>query len=54
MTNNEHTMKVCYRCLMAIESHEGPQFSRKVYFDEDDGQCDWCGDAGFDELNELV
>ena len=54
MTNNETTMCVCRNCLMAIESHEGTQLSRKVYFDDDAGQCDWCGDAGFDELNEIL
>lgn len=54
MANNEHTMKVCKSCLMAIEAHEGSQLTRKVYFDESDGKCDWCEDTGFDELNELV
>ena len=46
-------MRVCSTCLMAIESHEGPQYSRHVYTTEDDNQCEWCGDAGFDDLYEI-
>lgn len=36
-------LRVCERCLMAIESREGQQITRKIYVDEDDPQkCDWC------------
>lgn len=53
-------LKVCWRCLQAIESHEGTQIVRKHYIDEDDteSKCDWCDDTadegGFDALYELI
>lgn len=46
---------VCEHCLQAIESHEGNQITRTHYVDEDDNsQCDWCEDDGFDTLYEIL
>lgn len=46
---------VCERCLMAIESREGSQVTRKIYLDEDDPRpCDWCEDDGNDVLYEIL
>jgi hypothetical protein len=56
---------VCRQCLMAIESREGSQATKKHYVDieyddnsnlieEPNSYCDWCEDYGFDELYELV
>lgn len=45
---------VCSRCLMAIESHEGQQITRKIYLDDDDPRpCDWCEESDFDTLYEI-
>lgn len=47
-------LRVCSRCLMAIESHEGQQITRKIYLDEDDPHtCDWCEDEITDVLYEI-
>lgn len=37
-------MKVCERCLWAIESREGNQRSIKHWIDEDEEEivCEWC------------
>lgn len=48
---------VCEHCLMAIESHEGPQATRRHYVDEMDAvesRCDWCHECGNSVLHELV
>ena len=46
---------VCERCLMAIESREGQQVTRRIYIDEDDPRgCDWCEENDFDTLYELL
>lgn len=50
----EHNLRVCDRCLMGIIAHEGRQFTTPIYFDDDDGVCEWCEDSGFDKLNELI
>lgn len=42
-------LKVCGRCLQAIESKEGPQDSHIVY---DEAICDWCADE-VEEYYEL-
>lgn len=53
-------LKVCWHCLLAIESREGPQVTRThtVAPEELETRCDWCketaDEAGFDELYELV
>lgn len=53
-------MKVCWRCLRAIESREGPQatISHNIAMDTLDDICDWCkqtpDEGGFDELYELI
>lgn len=48
-------LRVCPRCLMAIEAHEGQQITRKIYLDEDDETpCDWCEDTGSDVLYEIL
>lgn len=53
-------MKVCWRCLCAIESREGNQaaLSHSVDIDDHDSVCDWCGQSadagGFDTLYELL
>lgn len=41
---------VCQSCLQAIESHEGSLVTRThwIDIDEDNSQCDWCEDDGFD------
>lgn len=45
---------VCERCLMAIESREGQQITRKIYLDDDDPRpCDWCEESDFDTLYEI-
>ena len=51
-----NTMRVCNRCLAAIESREGSQKERTIYVDEDDpnvSKCDWCGETGNDILYEI-
>lgn len=54
------TLKVCYRCLLAIECHEGEQITRKIYIEDDDNEtrCEWCentpDDGGFCELYEIL
>ena len=50
----EHNLRVCNRCLMGIECHEGKQFTKTIYFDDMDGFCEWCEENGFDELQELI
>ena len=58
--NKHNTLRVCWRCLMAIESHEGDQITRRIYIDDDDTEtrCDWCDDTaddgGFDMLYEIL
>ena len=49
-------LKVCDRCLMAIESREGKQASIPRYWDgeSEDFVCDWCEEDGFDTLNEII
>ncbi|MBR4889709.1 MAG: hypothetical protein IKU15_00135 [Clostridia bacterium] len=51
-------MKVCKRCLEAIECKEGYQPTLKLCIDEDDdtqdSKCDWCEEDGFDILYELI
>lgn len=48
-------LRVCYRCLMGIESHEGQQITRKIYLDDDDPTpCDWCEEALDDILYEIL
>lgn len=48
-------LRVCERCLMAIESREGQQITRKIYVDEDDPQkCDWCETDDNDVLYEIL
>ena len=54
---NEHNLRVCARCLMGIECHEGSQATMTIYVDEDDeveSSCEWCKESGFDTLYELV
>ena len=54
---SEQNLKVCRRCLAAIESHEGNQAILAHGVDETDeteSKCDWCEDSGFDTLYELV
>lgn len=48
-------LRVCPRCLMAIESREGSQITRKIYLDDDDETpCDWCEEADSDILYEIL
>lgn len=47
---------VCERCLLAIESREGPQLTQLHYVDEEDPDvscCDWCEENGLDKLFEI-
>lgn len=49
-------MKICWHCLLAIESREGPQSSRIIYVDENDDEesrCEWCEESGNDALYEI-
>lgn len=49
-------MKVCKRCLEAIECKEGYQHAYKHIVDETDEQesyCEWCEESGFDVLYEI-
>lgn len=49
-------LRVCWHCLLAIESHEGSQSSKAIYVDETDPQesyCEWCEEEGFDLLYEI-
>ena len=51
------TLWVCEHCLMAIESREGNQARLAHSVDETDAvdsKCDWCKEAGFSELYELI
>ena len=53
----ERNMRVCQRCLAAIESREGNVPTLKHYVDEDDDEaskCEWCDQFGFDVLYELI
>lgn len=48
---------VCWRCLLAIESHEGAQITRRIYWDGDEENplvCDWCDDDQETELYEIL
>jgi hypothetical protein len=61
MTTHETTpaapqpLRVCSRCLMAIESHEGQQITRKIYLDDDEETpCDWCDETENDVLYEIL
>jgi hypothetical protein len=48
-------LRVCEHCLMAIESREGQQITRKIYVDEDNPQkCDWCETDDNDILYEIL
>ena len=48
-------LRVCEHCLMAIESREGSQVTRKIYLDDDDPRiCDWCEDEITDILYEIL
>lgn len=50
-------LKVCDRCLMAIESREGKQLTVPRYRDEEESEdfaCEWCGEDMYDELHEFV
>ena len=53
----EKTLKVCDRCLMAIESHKGKQATLTIYVDDEapeiESTCDWCKESGFDVLHEI-
>ena len=45
--NDVKPLRVCKRCLMAIESHEGNQVTKTIYADEDNidnSFCEWCGE----------
>lgn len=53
----DHPLRLCRHCLMGIESHEGKQFTREIYVDEEDeeeSKCEWCEETGFDTLYEFV
>ena len=53
---SKKTLRVCERCMLAIESREGNQYSKTVYVDEEnpeESHCDWCDEDGFDMLYEL-
>lgn len=49
-------MKVCDRCLMAIESKEGKQLTIPCHWDgeSENFECDWCGEYMYDTLNEIL
>lgn len=57
MTNTP--LRVCARCLAAIESREGSQYAHKIdlnWCDDDDTcdfVCEWCGDDSTDILYEI-
>lgn len=50
-------LKVCDRCLEAIESHDGKQATLTIYVDDEapksESTCDWCKESGFDVLHEI-
>lgn len=48
------SLRVCEHCLQGIEAHEGRQFVKPIYFDAENGVCDWCEDGGFDKLYEIL
>lgn len=47
-------LTVCEHCLAGIESHEGQQITRTIWTDDDNSNCEWCGESGFDELFEII
>lgn len=53
-------LRVCPRCLSAIESHEGRQVTRIIDIDldlDDDEKpvvCDWCDESDSDILYEIL
>lgn len=54
-TENPQPLRVCPRCLMAIESREGRQFTRPIYLDDDEpARCEWCDDDISDILYEFL
>lgn len=59
MENKNETLRVCWRCKLAIESHEGRQIWREIPIEDDENPvCDWCGESadegGFDTLYEII
>lgn len=57
-TNTPETpenLRVCERCLCAIESREGQQITRRIYLDDDDPTpCDWCEEPHNGVLYEIL
>lgn len=54
-TEKPQPLRVCPRCLMAIESREGRQFTRPIYLDDDEpARCEWCEDDISDILYEFL
>lgn len=55
---NTGNLRVCWRCLMGIEAHEGKQRTTKIFIDVEDepekSVCEWCEEDGFEELYEFV
>lgn len=53
-----NNLKVCARCLAAIQSREGYQPTVPIFVDEDADDsahtCDWCGESEFDTLYEFI
>lgn len=57
LDRDKSNMWICEHCLWAIESREGHQATLAHYVDEEDedaSRCDWCEEAGFDLLYELI
>ena len=52
--SEERNLRVCSRCLAAIESKEGPQVVIKRPVEEPDDVCEWCRCEGFDVLYEFI
>ena len=48
-------MRVCWRCLLAIESKEGSQPHKHIFWDgeSDDFICEWCESDLETELYEI-
>jgi hypothetical protein len=52
-----NNLRVCWRCLLGIECHEGKQVTREIpvdWEDENESTCEWCEGNGFDTLYEFV
>lgn len=50
-----NNLRVCSKCLAAIESREGKQMTKVIIVDDDEEcKCEWCEDDTCDTLYEFI